>query len=101
MYLVCCGDFESDIGGECYGKVVALVETDVLAPRTPKTERLREGYGPNGVAGPTSILRCASWGRGCKGIKRNYRMSCDGCDHTITNAPDPIRTPQLSVLGRE
>ncbi|KAK8705001.1 hypothetical protein V6N13_048612 [Hibiscus sabdariffa] len=25
----------------------------------------------------------------------------DGCDHTSTNAPDPIRTPQLSVLGRE
>ena len=24
-----------------------------------------------------------------------------GCDHTSTNAPDPIRTPQLSVLGRE
>ncbi|MED6154574.1 hypothetical protein PIB30_113865, partial [Stylosanthes scabra] len=21
------------------------------------------------------------------------------CDHTSTNAPDPIRTPQLSVLG--
>ncbi|KAK2993613.1 hypothetical protein RJ640_010557 [Escallonia rubra] len=25
----------------------------------------------------------------------------NGCDHTSTNAPDPIRTPQLSVLGRE
>ena len=24
-----------------------------------------------------------------------------GFDHTSTNAPDPIRTPQLSVLGRE
>ncbi|KAH0727812.1 hypothetical protein KY284_003677 [Solanum tuberosum] len=23
----------------------------------------------------------------------------DGCDHTSTNAPDPIRTPKLSVLG--
>ncbi|MED6117966.1 hypothetical protein PIB30_115011, partial [Stylosanthes scabra] len=23
------------------------------------------------------------------------------CDHTSTSAPDPIRTPQLSVLGRE
>ncbi|MED6142467.1 hypothetical protein PIB30_114032, partial [Stylosanthes scabra] len=23
------------------------------------------------------------------------------CDHTSTNAPNPIRTPQLSVLGRE
>ena len=25
----------------------------------------------------------------------------DGCDHTSTNAPDPIRNPQLSVLGQE
>ena len=25
----------------------------------------------------------------------------DGCDHTSTNAPDRIRTLQLSVLGRE
>ena len=25
----------------------------------------------------------------------------DRCDHTSTNAPDPIRTPQLTVLGRE
>ena len=25
----------------------------------------------------------------------------DGCDHTSTNAPDPIRTPQLNVLGQE
>ena len=25
----------------------------------------------------------------------------DGCDHTSTKAPDPIRTPKLSVLGRE
>ena len=29
------------------------------------------------------------------------RNTIDGCDHTSTNAPDPIRTPQLSVLGRE
>ena len=32
---------------------------------------------------------------------RNKRTTTDGCDHTSTNAPDPIRTPQLSVLGRE
>ena len=25
----------------------------------------------------------------------------DVCDHTSINAPNPIRTPQLSVLGRE
>ncbi|KAF8047446.1 hypothetical protein N665_3024s0001 [Sinapis alba] len=30
------------------------------------------------------------------------RESCtNGCDHTSTNAPDPIRTLQLSVIGRE
>ena len=35
---------------------------------------------------------------------RNKRIGCaniDGCDHTSTNAPDPIRTPKLSVLRRE
>ncbi|RDX82216.1 hypothetical protein CR513_37024, partial [Mucuna pruriens] len=26
------------------------------------------------------------------------RATLDRCDHTSTNAPDPIRTPQLSVL---
>ena len=25
----------------------------------------------------------------------------DGCDHTSTNAPDPIRSPQSIVLRRE
>ncbi|GLT90527.1 hypothetical protein SLE2022_084540 [Rubroshorea leprosula] len=30
-----------------------------------------------------------------------FGASMDGCDHTSTNAPDPIRTLQLSVLGRE
>ena len=29
------------------------------------------------------------------------RPNLSGCDHTSTNAPDPIRTPKLSVLGRE
>ena len=39
-----------------------------------------------------------------KSLKKN-RYNCiacsNGCDHTCTNAKDPIRTPQLSVLGRE
>ena len=35
------------------------------------------------------------------GFKRTATQEHDGCDHTSTNAPDPIRTPQLSVLGRE
>ena len=33
--------------------------------------------------------------------KGNKSRKYFGCDHTSTNAPDPIRTPQLSVLGRE
>ncbi|KAF8060272.1 hypothetical protein N665_1221s0002 [Sinapis alba] len=33
--------------------------------------------------------------------RRNRESCTNGCDHTSTNAPDPIRTPQLSVLGRE
>ena len=52
-----------------------------------------------------------SWGQGTGdnrivairngGFKRTATQEHDGCDHTSTNAPDPIRTPQLSVLGRE
>ncbi|RDY05538.1 hypothetical protein CR513_10614, partial [Mucuna pruriens] len=29
------------------------------------------------------------------------RATLDRCDHTSTNAPDPIRTPQLSMLLRD
>ena len=35
------------------------------------------------------------------GFKGTATQEHDGCDHTCSNAPDPIRTPQLSVLGRE
>ena len=35
------------------------------------------------------------------GFKGTAIQEPDGCDHTSTNAPDPIRTLQLSVLGRE
>ena len=35
------------------------------------------------------------------GFKETATQEHDGCDHTNTNAPDPIRTSQLSVLGRE
>ncbi|GAB4846113.1 hypothetical protein Ancab_025111 [Ancistrocladus abbreviatus] len=34
-------------------------------------------------------------------VKNDVKGRRSGCDHTSTNAPDPIRTPQLSVLGRE
>ena len=32
------------------------------------------------------------------GFKGTATQEHDGCDHTSTNALDPIRTPQLSVL---
>ena len=35
------------------------------------------------------------------GFKGTATQERDGCDHTSTNASDPNRTPQLSVLGRE
>ena len=38
---------------------------------------------------------------GNDGFKGTATQELDGCDHTCTNAPDPNRTPQLSVLGRE
>ncbi|GAB4837317.1 hypothetical protein Ancab_002209 [Ancistrocladus abbreviatus] len=34
-------------------------------------------------------------------VKNDVKGRRSGCDHTSTNAPDPIRTPQLSVFGRE
>ena len=33
------------------------------------------------------------------GFKETATQDHDGCDHTSTNESDPIRTPQLSVLG--
>ena len=38
---------------------------------------------------------------GNDGFKRTATQEHDGCDHTSTNAPNPIRTPQLRVLERE
>ena len=35
------------------------------------------------------------------GFKGKATQEHDGCDHTSTNAPDRIRTPRLSVLGRK
>ena len=35
------------------------------------------------------------------GLKGTATQEHDGSDLTSTNAPDPIRTPQISVLGRE
>ena len=35
------------------------------------------------------------------GFKGTATQEHHGYDHTSTNALDPIKTPQLSVLGRE
>ena len=35
------------------------------------------------------------------GFKGTATQEHDGCNDTSTNAPDPIRTLQLSVLGGE
>ena len=35
------------------------------------------------------------------GFKGTATQEHDRCDNTSTNEPDPIRTPQLSVLWRE
>ena len=53
-------------------------------------------FGRNGVRG--GIL---GGKRIENGDKWKFEVKVYGCDHTSTNAPDPIRTPQLSVLGRE
>src|SRR4051812_14546782 len=39
----------------------------------------------------------------CSHLRHKEKRSAEhvGCDHTSTKAPDPIRTPKLSVLGRE
>ena len=51
---------------------------------------------PSGCATPG--LECVAAFRSFIRIQRAY---ADWCDHTNTNAPDPIRTPQLSVFGRD
>ncbi|GAB4837296.1 hypothetical protein Ancab_002188 [Ancistrocladus abbreviatus] len=60
----------------------ALVGPLIIIPRPP--ERL--------------FARAAEAGRR---VKNDVKGRRSGCDHTSTNAPDPIRTPQQSVLGRE
>ena len=35
------------------------------------------------------------------GFKGTATQEHNGCDHTSTNAPNPIRTPQLRIFGRE
>ncbi|GLU17424.1 hypothetical protein SLE2022_337910 [Rubroshorea leprosula] len=59
----------------------------LAATGSAKTDRRRFRWPAPGAEPPTHIY--------------TFRASTDGCDYTSTNAPDPIRTPQLSVLGRE
>ena len=35
------------------------------------------------------------------GFKKTTTQKNDGCNHTSINAPDPIKTLQLSMLGQE
>ena len=60
----------------------------------------------HGVWGREGRVGSAKWGPGLKNgmevevelclvrVKGNKRGKYFGCDHTSTNAPDPIRTPQ-------
>ena len=50
------------------------------------------------VHGAGDSMTVAIRNDGCKGTATQEH---DECDHTSTNAPNPIRFPQLSVLGRE
>ncbi|GAB4837307.1 hypothetical protein Ancab_002199 [Ancistrocladus abbreviatus] len=60
----------------------ALVGPLIIIPRPPERH----------------FARAAEAGRR---VKNDVKGRRSGCDHTSTNAPDPIRTPQLSVFGRE
>ena len=52
------------------------------------------GFGArNGLRSSICAVRDVHKGEG--------RRTQNECDHTSTKAPDPIRTPKLSVLGRE
>ncbi|KAF8060273.1 hypothetical protein N665_1221s0003, partial [Sinapis alba] len=52
-------------------------------------------------AGHSTISETPQNHQGSETLRTNRESCTNGCDHTSTNAPDPIRTPQLSVLGRE
>ncbi|GAB4846132.1 hypothetical protein Ancab_025130 [Ancistrocladus abbreviatus] len=88
-----------------------------LTPRIPPDPRgqgcmVESGTGvgdPEGSAlvGPLMIIPrppqrfFARAAEGERRVKNDVKERRSGCDHTSTNAPDPIRTPQLSVHGRD
>src|SRR5437762_1347823 len=45
----------------------------------------------------SEIVRAWTWSREIFALEEN-NLDHIGCDHTSTKAPDPIRTPELSVL---
>ena len=57
--------------------------------------------------GPDGVSLCSGWDprQMVPKVAKKYRYNCIACpngyDYTSTNVPDPIRTPQLSALGRE
>ncbi|GLJ11396.1 hypothetical protein SUGI_0159650 [Cryptomeria japonica] len=53
------------------------------------------------VCTSTGVGGRGGFARGSRFAKYTLRQAHNGCDHTSVSAPDPIRTPQLSVLGPE
>ncbi|GAB4846142.1 hypothetical protein Ancab_025140 [Ancistrocladus abbreviatus] len=98
-------------GGEMGPITPALTARIPLDPRS-KGCLVESGTGvgdPEGSAlvGPLMIFPrppqrlFARAAEGERRVKNDVKGRRSGCDHTSTNAPDPIRTPQSSVLGRE
>lgn len=55
------------------------------------------------LSGPSRAAqrKSAAGGRRREELLGNSGTADGGCDQTGTNAPDPVRTPKLKVLGRE
>jgi hypothetical protein len=66
-------------------------------------ERERAGEGANIAPATSGRLTVDQYSPEARRrpFKRRRRWDRCGCDHTSVNAPDPIRTPQLSALGLE
>ena len=101
----CCADFLNILS------LFRCEFTALLLPAVPFVNRTIPGRGikPSGKKKARNrCLDCEFTSFGMFGVSdganthiNKFLPRLDGCDHTSTNAPDPIRTPQLSVLGRE
>jgi hypothetical protein len=71
--------------------------------RERERERERAGEGANIAPATSGRLTVDLYSPEARRrpFKRRRRWDPCGCDHTSVNAPDPIRTPQLSALGLE